>query len=405
MKPIALLLLLLVSGVCTAAPAQVNSARITTLPDGTQVVFDVSAPVQFSSFLLDNPPRFVLDLRNVSRTAALKRLNLRSPDVRAVRTGVRAGDDLRIVLDLTKATHSQAYTVQALNHSGYRLVLDVYRHRPPDPAAFLRAPVTPIQVAKAAKPAARPPVQRPTRTVSQREIVIAIDPGHGGKDPGAIGPRGTQEKRVVMQIARRLKKLVDREPGMRAILTRQGDEYLHLYERINVARRHQANLFVSIHADAFTEPDARGSSVFILSTKGASSTAARWLAKRENAADLIGGGSLKIDDENLKPVVFDIYHDAILADSMLLADKVLKQMRKVGHVHSERVERAGFAVLKSPDVPSILVETAFISNPHEEAKLRTSRYQQKLAKAIMQGIRAYFQQRPLRPLLAAVPAS
>jgi N-acetylmuramoyl-L-alanine amidase len=265
-----------------------------------------------------------------------------------------------------------------------------------------RAEVTkpPVIVKAAPRPAAsqvaysRPRNRPEVKPLPGRNIVVAIDPGHGGKDPGAIGPSKTLEKNIVLQIAKRLQALVNKEPGMRAILTRGGDRYLHLYKRIEVARRHQADLFISIHADAFRDPSARGSSVFILSTKGASSAAARWLAKKENDADLIGGNNLHGVDDALKPVVFDIMHDAVLADSMVLAEKTLRELRRVGSVHSATVERAGFAVLKSPDIPSILVETAFISNPGEEAKLRSARYQRKLAEAIMKGIRAYVRQRP-----------
>jgi len=240
---------------------------------------------------------------------------------------------------------------------------------------------------------------------SERTLLVAIDPGHGGKDSGAIGPGNTMEKDVVLQIARRLQKLINGAPGLRATLTRNDDRYLRLDERIAIARRQKADLFVSIHADAAYNAEASGSSVFILSTKGASSAAARWLANKENESDRLGGSTLANVDNELMPVVFDIYHDAILADSMHLADKVLDNLNEVGDVHKGHVERAGFAVLKSPDIPSILVETAFLSNPHEEARLRDPRYQQRMAQAIMDGIHAHAHKRlPQDSLIAEAPA-
>jgi N-acetylmuramoyl-L-alanine amidase len=378
-------ILLLVSALTVAAPVQVYDARILELPHGTQIVLDLSAPVRYHSFLLNHPPRLVVDLSDVRFTPFRSDLRLRSPDVNGVRAGIRAGVDLRIVLDLVKPVRSEIYTVMPTAQRGHRLVVDIYRH---ERQPIGTAPQRLLSVADA----------EPMLPV-RKDFIVVIDPGHGGKDPGAIGPGKTQEKNVAMQISRRLKKLVDKEPGMRAILTRNSDKYLLLYERIEIARQHQADLFLSIHADAFTNSKANGSSVFILSTKGASSAAARWLAKQENEADLIGGGKLHVEDDALKPVVFDIYHDAILADSMRLAEKVHAQLRKVGNVHRREVERAGFAVLKSPDIPSILVETAFISNPKEEAKLRSTQHQQKLAEAMMEGIRAYFENRPPKYLL------
>jgi N-acetylmuramoyl-L-alanine amidase len=243
------------------------------------------------------------------------------------------------------------------------------------------------------------------RGAGHKTRVVAIDPGHGGKDQGAVGPGQILEKDVTLQIARRLQRLVNSEPGMRAVLTRTGDEFLHLYERIAIARRYKADLFISIHADAVTNPEISGCSVFVLSTQGASSAAAHWLAKHENEVDALGGDSLDVKDEALRAVVFDIHHDAILAESMALAEHVLGQLSSVEDMHTGMVERAGFAVLKAPDIPSILVETAFISNPREAAKLRSARYQQQLAAAILRGIRAYVKPRtPQYLLVQAAPA-
>lgn len=392
MKILMSIVLFLVSTTCIAAPVQVKGARIVELADRTQVLFDLSAPVKYSSFTLDNPPRLVVDLSGARLDASLQDLTLRSSDVRSVRTGIRAGADLRIVVDMAAGALSKTYLVTPDGSNRYRLVVDVYRGDIADPR-LLQASIAnqPISLMSLGQPTA----PRLKVVSVPKEIVIAIDPGHGGKDPGAIGSRGTMEKEVVLSMAKRLQALVNKEPGMRAILTRDDDTYLRLRERIEIARKHQADLFVSLHADAFTDPKAHGSSVFILSTKGASSEAARWLANTENAADLIGGVRLDNEDNFVNTVLFDIYQDATLESSMHLAGKVLDQMRKVGDVHKKQVERAGFAVLKSPDIPSILVETAFITNPAEETKLRNARHQQQLAQAIMDGIRTYFRQRPL----------
>jgi N-acetylmuramoyl-L-alanine amidase len=381
-------LLLLVFALNPAvAGVQVADGRVVESSAGTQIIFSLSAPVKYSSFLLDDPPRFVVDLGNARLNKS--GLPLQSADVQGVRAGPRNGSDLRLVVDLTALWRGEVRAEPASSGSGQQLIISILRNQQPDSreiglGAAVRGGVSPT------------PVQSRTayrKVASRKEVVIAIDPGHGGKDPGAIGPRHTREKEVVMQISRRLQALIDREPGMRAVLTRNGDHYLHLHQRIEAARKHRADVFISVHADAYDRSSANGSSVFILSTKGASSTAARWLAKKENEADLIGGGFAGVED-NLKPVVFDIYHDAVLADSMLLAEQVLGRLSRIGNVHSGHVERAGFAVLKGPDMPSILVETAFISNPEEEARLRGPHHQEKLAQAIFQGIRAYLDKKP-----------
>ena len=249
------------------------------------------------------------------------------------------------------------------------------------------------------------PAQAGRVGAGHKTMVVVIDPGHGGKDQGAAGPGQTLEKDVVLQIARPLQRLVNSVMGMRAVLTRNGDEFRDLYERIDIARRHKADLFISIHANAVTKVESSGASVFVLSTRGASSAAAHWLAKDENAAGSIGRSSPDVKDEALRAVVFDIYHDSILVKSMALAERVLAQLRQVGDIHTGTVERAGFAVLKAPDTPSILVETGFISNPQEATRLRSGRYQQRLAEAIMQGIRGYSRRRAPQYLTAqALPA-
>jgi N-acetylmuramoyl-L-alanine amidase len=378
-----MLLVLSIASQGVLAAVRVDNGRISELAKGTEVVFALNAPVNYSSFLLDNPPRLVVDLNDAKLSRFQANLGLHSTDVQTVRAGVRRGVNLRLVVDLTSLRKSSVYTERT--GSGQRLVIAIDRTQRPSAVG------QDISTGGSSKIAERRGMVK--QVPLQRDIIVAIDPGHGGKDPGAVGPSKTFEKDVVMKVAKRLKKLVDQEAGMRAILTRSSDKYLRLYQRIDIARQHNADLFISIHADAFDKPSARGSSVFILSTKGASSAAARWLAKKENEADLVGG-KLGSVEGSLKPVVFDIYHDAVLADSMLLAEEVLSRLGKIGHVHSKRVERAGFAVLKGPDMPSILVETAFISNPAEEKKLLSSGHQQKLANAIFDGIRAYLKKKP-----------
>ena len=474
MKLLMTISLLLLTTVCSAASVRVTGASITELPDGTQLAFELSKPTEFNSFLLQNPPRLVVDLGDAH--SQLNGLSLHSSDVRSVRTGVREGIDLRIVVDLAGLFRSEVQIVPSARNKGHRLVLDVYRKyrptqaqmgapKPPSlaarklakqtklkligkantkplttaskpkligkastksvktvaskPRVIAKASTKPVKKSttvaktkyKSSKKTAKKSTKKPkavakakrksSKKTVRKEIVIAIDPGHGGKDPGAIGPKGTREKDVVMKVAKRLKSLIDKEPGMRAILTRSSDKYLRLRQRIKIARRHKADMFVSIHADAFENPNAHGSSVYILSTRGASSEAARWLAKRENAVDLVGGVKISHHDEDVASMLLGLSQDATLEASMQLANKVLGQLRTVGRVHKPRVERAGFAVLKSPDIPSILVETAFISNPKEESKLRSSRHQKKLAKALMIGIKAYFRQRPPQRMLVA----
>ncbi len=443
MKLFIAMFLVIVSTVASAASVQVGGAEIMELPDGSQLALDLSGPVKHESFTLENPPRLVVDLKNARLAPRVKGLKLRSADVRSVRTGIRAGVDLRLVLDLQSLMRSEVQLVPDAAGNGYRLVVDVFRKNGPVPAvvrtslppskpsslARPRAQVKPakavpslvsprarVQPTKAAASPPPPKVQSKAVRVaptaryerSRKELVIAIDPGHGGKDPGAIGPRGTREKRVVMEIARRLQALIRREKGMRAVMTRSSDRYLYLYDRIKIARRHKADLFISLHADAAPNADARGASVYILSSGRASSVAAKLLADQENAADRVGGMRL-VKEDDVNSVLIDMHQDATLEASLLLADVMIDALQRVGNVHKRRVERASFAVLTSPVMPSILVETAFISNRNEETLLRSSRYQQKVAEAIMNGIRAYARKRPTRQYVvegeSALPAN
>lgn len=370
----ATILLVLLSVAVWAQPVQVGGIRLSQSADKLRLVFDISSPVKHRVFRLSNPERVVLDLSNASSGRLRPVAASTGGWLKRIRSARRNGGDLRMVLDLVRPVTPSSFILKPNRKYGYRLVVD------------LVATDGKSRATKASRPV---PVPR-----RGRDVVIAIDAGHGGDDPGAIGRNGTREKDVVLAIARKLERLVNREPGMRAVMIRDGDYRVKLRERIERARGHKADLFVSIHADSFKNRRAHGSSVFTLSEHGASSEAARWLAERENAADLIGGVSLDDKDEVLASVLLDLSQTATIEASNVVASSVLQQLGEVNALHKDHVEQAGFAVLKSPDIPSILVETAFISNPGEERKLKNVRHQQKLARAILQGVRAYFVKNP-----------
>lgn len=363
-------LLVFVSSTGAAQPSQLKNIRVWAAPDNTRVVFDLSGPAQHEQETLTNPARLVIDLKNMRPPTRLPQPAAGDRFLRSIRSG-QHGASLRVVLDLKAHANSRSFLLAPNKRYGHRLVVDLFN---------------------ADKSTATPPLAALTRPnpTGQRDIVIVLDAGHGGEDPGAIGPNGTYEKTVVLQITQRLAKLINRERGMRAVLTRDADYYLPLRRRINLARDHQADLFVSIHADAFKNPRVRGSSVYVLSRRGASSEHARWLAEQENAADLIGGVSLHDKEEDLVKVLLDLSQNGSLEASINVAERVLGGLKQVNRLHKPGVESAGFAVLKSPDVPSLLIETAFISNPHEEKKLRSANYQQQLAGAIFAGLKEYF---------------
>ena len=374
-KFIVLLLFLAVSRV-NAQPVDIGSLRLWAAPDHTRLVFDTSSPVSHSIFTLSSPDRLVIDVKNSRFSGSFPTLGDGNPLIAGVRSGQRDNGDLRVVLDLNRSVKPRSFVLKPNREYGHRLVVDLYDNgASPEPAK-------PQETKKASEPA------------RARDVIVAIDAGHGGEDPGAKGRRGTYEKDVVLAIARRLKKLIDAEPGMRAVMTRDGDYYLGLRKRMDLARDHRADLFVSIHADAFRDRRVKGSSVFTLSQRGASSEAARWLAERENSADLIGGVKLEDKDDVLASVLLDLSQTATIQASHQAADKVLDRLERLGKTHKRSVQQAGFVVLKSPDMPSMLVETAFISNPEEERKLRDRGYQQKLARAIFTGIRDFFQYSP-----------
>lgn len=400
------------------AATQITSTRVWPAQDYTRVTLETPAPVRYTLFSLKHPERLVLDLEDVEITAALRdlprKIGTDDPHIKAVRIGRFKPGVVRLAFDLKAEVKPQVFALAPVGNYGHRLVVDLYPPVPPDPLlAFLEklqaprepAPAAPAVPAEPAVPEAASVEERRTAPKSapraapgkpepERFIIVALDAGHGGEDPGARGRGGTYEKHVTLAIAKKLKERIDREPDMRAVLIRDGDYYMPLHMRVAKARRARADLLVSIHADAFIRPQARGSSVFALSESGATSAAARWLAKRENEADLIGGVNLDVPDPYLKQTLLDLSQTATINDSLKVGRAVLAELSNVNTLHKPQVEQAGFAVLKAPDIPSILVETAFISNPEEERKLRSEAYQQKVAEAIFKGIRRYFAQNP-----------
>ncbi len=353
-----------------------------------------SQPLKYSHLLLKNPDRLVLDLEGVEFNSVLQGLPDKvlenDPQIRLIRAGRYKPDVVRIVVELKAEVQPQVFSLQPVGDYGHRLVLDLYPVEAPDPLMTLLRE-------REARPGARP-AERPAPADGvagmDRLHTVAIDAGHGGEDPGAIGRGGTYEKDITLAIARRLKRRIDAEPNMRAFMTRNGDYFVPLGQRVARARRVKADLFVSIHADAWIKPTARGSSVFVLSETGATSSAARWLAQRENAADLVGGVNIGVKDPHLARTLLDLSQTATLNDSLRLARKVLGEIGSINALHKPHVEQAGFAVLRAPDIPSILVETAFISNPEEELRLKDDAYQEKMADALLAGIRQYLTQNP-----------
>ncbi len=374
MKKLALFLCLLISLPLQANNHSIDGLRLWAAPDHTRLVFDTNGPVEHTLMHLTRPERLVIDIRNARLNTTLPAVNRDDRYVQRVRSGVRNGHDLRVVLDLKHRVRPKSFMLKPNRKYGHRLVIDLY--------------------GADGNGRKKPAVVKTARSNGLRDIVIAIDAGHGGEDVGAIGPGGTHEKNIAMAIARKLKALIQAEPGMRPVMTRDGDYYVTLRKRMEIARQQKADLFISIHADAFRDPRVKGASVYTLSNRGASSEAARWLAKSENGADLVGGVTLDDKDDLLASVLLDLSQTATRQVSSEAADRVFLQLKKVGDVHGRRVQQAGFVVLKSPDIPSLLVETSFISNPGEERKLKDPRHQRRLAKAIFNGVRSYFESAP-----------
>lgn len=397
-----------------------NIVAVRTWPadEYTRVTLELDRELSSEHFTLDNPHRMVIDLKGITINTVLKELVSKvrpnDPYIGNVRVGQFQPDVVRLVLDLKQPIAPQVFTLKPIGEYKYRLVIDLYPRVARDPLLALQnadesdplasvleqlaqsQPAVPVptvkgQTAPKAAPAPAPSVLPDVRsTPANRPILIALDPGHGGEDPGAIGPGGTREKDVVLQIAKRLQKLIDAQPNMRAYLTRDRDFFVPLGVRVQKARRVKADLFISIHADAFIKPSASGSSVYALSQNGATSTAAKWLANKENEADLMGGINIGTHNKQVAQVLLDLSTAAQINDSVRMGTGVLSEIGKINKLHKRQVERAGFAVLKAPDIPSILVETAFISNPNEERLLRSPGHQDKIARAMLNGIQDYF---------------
>jgi N-acetylmuramoyl-L-alanine amidase len=349
-----------------------------------------------------DPERLVLDLEGVDYGPALTELQGKvaagDPYIDKLRAGRNRPGVLRLVLDLKSEVKPQVFTLKPIGEYGHRLVIDLYPLVAPDPlAALIEADAKQPRHETAQQPSPEPHAPPPDKPKIARMATIVIDPGHGGEDPGARGRLGSREKDITLTIGKRLKALIDAEPEMRAVLTRDADYYVPLQVRVDKARRVKADLFVSVHADAFVRPHARGSSVFALSERRATSEAARWLAKKENEADLVGGVNIDVKDKYLAQTLLDLSQTATIDHSLRLGKAVLGELGQVNTLHKARVEQASFAVLKSPDVPSILVETAFISNPEEEKRLNDDAYQDQLARAILAGIKRYLAKHPPRP--------
>lgn len=366
-----------------AQAMQLTATRLWPSPDYTRLTLEAPQPIAYKYFALNNPDRLVIDLEGVKPGPALDglaaQLAASDPYIAGIRVGVNRPGVVRLVLDLKSPASPSIFALQPLAQFGHRLVIDLY---------------PPGQRGQAVMSAAQPVTPAPQPQYA-RLITVAIDPGHGGEDPGAIGPAGSYEKNITLAIGQKLKRKLDAQENMRAVLTRDGDYFVPLAMRVAKARAAQADLFVSVHADAFIRPHARGSSVFALSESGATSTAARWLAKKENEADLIGGVNVDVKDPFLKRTLIDLSQTATINDSLKLGRIVLGRLGSVNTLHKSHVEQAGFAVLRAPDIPSILIETAFISNPEEEKRLNDPAYQDQLVDAIVEGIKTYFDKHPL----------
>ena len=412
-------LTLVVSPVGFAAAGSVLGVRVWPARDYTRVTLEYNQPIRYTHMLVKDPDRLVVDLEGVEFNSVLQSLSGKitdnDPYIKLIRAGRNKPGVVRVVIELKGEIKPQVFTLNPVGEYGHRLVMDLYPVQPVDPLMALldkssNAPLrAETQLTTGDKPADKldntlrdkPKDKVADKTPDKdglpdisRLVTVVLDPGHGGEDPGAVGQGGNFEKNVVLSIARRLKEKIDAEQNMRSTLTRDGDFFIPLGQRVQKARRVQADLFVSVHADAFLKSTARGSSVFVLSENGASSTAARWLAKKENEADLIGGVNLDVKDPFLAKTLLDLSQTATLNDSLKLGKSVLGELGRINTLHKGEVEQAGFAVLKAPDIPSILVETAFISNPEEETRLTDEDYQDKMADAILRGIKRYFAKNP-----------
>ncbi len=374
------------------AATSVLAVRVWPARDYTRVTLECQQSIAFSQMILKDPDRLVVDLEGIEFNSILQNLpdkiSATDPYIKLIRAGRFKPGVVRLVIELKTEIQPQVFALKPVGEYGYRLVMDLYPTVADDPLLAL------LEKLDTAPSSQKAPQKSAAQDEMIRMVTIVIDPGHGGEDPGAIGRGGSYEKNVTLQMSRRLKAKIDAEPNMRSMLTRDGDFFIPLNQRVQKARRVKADLFVSVHADAFIKPTARGSSVFVLSENGASSSAARWLAQRENSADLVGGVNLDVKDPHLARTLLDLSQTATLNDSLKLGRAVLGELGGVNALHKDHVEQAGFAVLKAPDIPSILIETAFISNPEEERRLNDDAYQDKMAEAILRGIKSYLAKNP-----------
>lgn len=378
------------------AASDIRSVRLWRAPDNTRLVFDLSGPVQHSVFTLAAPDRIVIDVTGAKLATNLDQLSLANTPITGVRSAQRSADDLRVVIDLSAPVSPKSFTLAPNQQYGHRLVVDLFDQGSAPPATQTPSIATsepPVPVTPTQPPPKLTPVPN-----GKRDIVVAIDAGHGGEDPGALSPvKGQYEKNVTLAISKELQRQINAEKGFRAELVRTGDYFIPLRKRTEIARKKGADLFVSIHADAAPRSSAFGASVYALSERGATSETARWLADAENQSDLIGGaGNVSLDDKDkmLAGVLLDLSMTASLSSSLNVGQKVLSNMGSITPLHKRRVEQAGFMVLKSPDIPSILVETGFISNPNEARKLHTASHQQALARSITSGVKQFFHENP-----------
>jgi len=352
-----------------AAATNVKDIRLSSHDGYVRLVFDLDKTVDHSIFTLKNPERIVLDLKNTKMTHGMVDRVGANSLIRRIRSGVQNNDDLRVVFDLQHGVKPRSFLLGPSGKSGHRLVLDLHDENE------------------------KPAVTKQTDSTKKnlRDVIIAIDAGHGGRDPGATGKKGTLEKTVTLQMAQRLEKQINQQKGMKAVLIRKNDRYLHLRDRINKARDNHADMMISLHADSFPDPRARGSSIYALSVDGATSETAKLLAEKENAADMLFGDvNLAVEDEMVKEVLFDLSLTGNIQSSLDIGDEILQQIKNVNRVHKKKVQQAGFAVLKAPNIPSVLLETAFISNPREEKNLKSSAHQKKVANAVSKGVVNYF---------------
>ncbi|CAL93860.1 N-acetylmuramoyl-L-alanine amidase [Azoarcus olearius] len=399
------------------AAASLLAVRVWPAEEYTRITLEGTAEPRFTHMLVKDPERLVVDLEGVELNSVLQSLPSKvldsDPYIRLIRAGQNRPGVVRVVIELKAEINPQVFTLQPVGDYRHRLVLDLYPTQPADPLLALIQKPSPMDAAAGDSGSGAQQPTRDTRATTPQQdaqqtarrnapkvnrlFTVVLDPGHGGEDPGAVGRAGSYEKNVTLSIGRRLKRKIDADPNMRAVLTRDDDFFVPLAQRVTRARKVQADLFVSIHADAFVRPEARGSSVFVLSESGASSSAARWLAQKENDADLIGGVNLAKQDGHLARTLLDLSQTATINDSLKLGKAVLSELGDINTLHKAHVEQAGFAVLKAPDIPSILVETAFISNPEEERRLNDDAYQDKMADAILRGIKRYFEENPPNP--------